>query len=468
MAAYSAVTSLQGCPLPIKRSLLLLMHRAQRPLCITAGGFFPLSRESFVAGENIDVVMLLASLRRPLAAAAEDVSDLDYVLKILHWSGTMRHPHAGPWASRVYYLINALSMVVLLLFNCSQAVLLWRDGATDLERFTLTLSVFNTTAFFTIRLGHIALRESKFHRLALQVQRDFDQFLSADDLRLLRLRNRSMRRVLSAYQWSLVVTAFVYSTVPVNDNGLPFVLALPYDVTRPLAFAATWLFSVYIVFCVHIGTMAADSFSVTLILQLHNQLEVLGRNLRSLNDSLSQSKFSSSQTHSMKNMQFLEHANHDIHYQLQQSVLRHQAIIRNVELLEQCLGGMLLGQSLSIGTSFCLQLFQAAKRSKGVQELSKTCSYLLTAFSMLFVYCWFGDDLISESERLALSAYDAATSLQECPTSTKRSLMLLMLRAQRPLRITAGGFFALSRESFVAVLNASYSFFAILRNFKDD
>ncbi|XP_047001503.1 putative odorant receptor 92a [Schistocerca americana] len=129
---------------------------------------------------------------------------------------------------------------------------------------------------------------------------------------------------------------------------------------------------------------------------------------------------------------------------------------------------MLLGQSLSIGTSFCMQLFQAAKRAKGVQELSKTCSYLLTAFSMLFVYCWFGDDLISESEKLALSAYDAATSLQECPTSTKRSLMLLMLRAQRPLRITAGGFFALSRESFVAVLNASYSFFAILRNFKDD
>ncbi|XP_049940821.1 odorant receptor Or2-like [Schistocerca serialis cubense] len=426
--------------------------------------------------------MLLASLRRPLAAAAEDVSDLDYVLKILHWSGTMRNPHAGPWASRVYYLINALSMVALLLFNCSQAVLLWRDGATDLERFTLTLSVFNTTAFFTIRLGHIALREPKFHRLALQkyrvrvvtapdcskVRRDFDQFLSADDLRLLRLRNRSMRRVLSAYQWSLVVTAFVYSTVPVNANGLPFVMALPYDVTQPLAFAATWLFGVYIVFCVHIGTMAADSFSVTLILQLHNQLDVLGRNLRSLNVSLSQSKFSSSQTYSMKNKQHLEHVNHDIHCRLQQSVLRHQAIIRNVELLEECLGGMLLGQSLSIGTSFCMQLFQAAKRAKGVQELSKTCSYLLTAFSMLFVYCWFGDDLISESEKLALSAYDAATSLQECPTSTKRSLMLLMLRAQRPLRITAGGFFALSRESFVAILNASYSYFGILRNFKDD
>nr|QAB43920.1 olfactory receptor OR41 [Oedaleus asiaticus] len=212
--------------------------------------------------------------------------------------------------------------------------------------------------------------------------------------------------------------------------------------------------------------MAADSFNVTVILQLHNQLDLLGRNLRSLNDSISDMKSTSTET-LPKHMQHSD-GSRDIHSRLRMSVLHHQAIIRNVQLLEECLGGMLLGQSLSIGTSFCLQLFQAATRAKRVQELGKTCSYLVTAFSMLFIYCWFGDDLISESEKLAFSAYDAVTSLQACPAAIRRSLLLLMARAQRPLHLTAGGFFSLSRESFVAVLNASYSFFAILRNFKEE
>ncbi|XP_049835073.1 odorant receptor Or2-like [Schistocerca gregaria] len=412
--------------------------------------------------------MLLTSSWKPSAAAADDVSDLDYLLKILHWSGTMRHPHAGPWASRAHYLINAFSTVALLLFICSQAVLLWRDGAADLERFTLSLSVLDTTSVFMIRLRHIAALEADFHRLAMQERRDFGEFLSADDLRLVHLRSRSIRRVVSVYLLSGVFTSIVYAATPISAEGLPFILALPYDATRPLAFAATWLYSAYIVFSVDIGTMAADSFNITLMVQLRNQLDLLSRNLRSLNDSVSPTKPTSFQTHSIKNIRSSEDLSHDIHYRLRKSVLHHQAIIRNVELLEQCLGRMLLGQSLSIGVCFCFQLFQTAKRSNGVQEVGKTSSYLVIVLSLLFVYCWYGDDLISESEKVALSAYDAVTSLQECPTSTKRSLLLLMLRAQRPLRITAGGFFSLSRESFVSVLNVSYSFFTILRNFNDE
>nr|QAB43937.1 olfactory receptor OR58 [Oedaleus asiaticus] len=89
-------------------------------------------------------------------------------------------------------------------------------------------------------------------------------------------------------------------------------------------------------------------------------------------------------------------------------------------------------------------------------------------FAELFVYCWFADDLISESEKVAQAAYDAVPSLLECPASVKRSLLILMQRAQRPLSITAAGLFPLSRESFVSIVNVSYSFFAILRNFRED
>ncbi|XP_049790212.1 uncharacterized protein LOC126195630 [Schistocerca nitens] len=209
--------------------------------------------------------MLLTSSWKPSAAAADEVSDLDYLLKILHWSGTMRHPHAGPWASRVHYTINAFSTVALLLFICSQAVLLWRDGATDLEGFTLSLSVLNTASIVMIRLRHIAAREADFHRLVMQERCDFGEFLSADDLRLLHLRRRSIRRVVSAYLLSGVFISIVYIATPISAEGLPYILALPYDATQPLAFAATWLYCAYIAFSVCIETTAADSFNISLM-----------------------------------------------------------------------------------------------------------------------------------------------------------------------------------------------------------
>ncbi|XP_049835071.1 odorant receptor Or2-like [Schistocerca gregaria] len=412
--------------------------------------------------------MLLAPTGQPAAGAVEEVSELGYLQNFLHWSGTLRHPNAGPWSSRVHCLVHVFTIVAMLLFICSEVVLLWRDGATDLDELTLTLCVLNTTITFIFRLRHIAAWESEFQRLAPQERRDFGEFLSTDDIQLLRVRSRSMRRVVFTYLLSGVISSIVYVATPINADGLPLRLALPYDSSRPLAFAATWLYSAYIVFCIVIVTMAADSFNISLMVQLRDQLDLLNRNLRCLNDRTSRMKSSSLQTLSTTDVEHTDDLIHDVHYRLRKSIIHHQAIIRNVALLEQCLGRMLLGQSLSLGTSFCLQLFQAAKRAKGVQEVGKAGSYLMLVFSVLFMYCWFGDDLISESEKVALSAYDAVPSLEECPTSTKRSLLILMHRAQQPLRVTAGGFFSLSRESLVSVLNVSYSFFTILRNFKDD
>ncbi|XP_049940011.1 odorant receptor Or2-like [Schistocerca serialis cubense] len=86
----------------------------------------------------------------------------------------------------------------------------------------------------------------------------------------------------------------------------------------------------------------------------------------------------------------------------------------------------------------------------------------------VFVYCWFGDELITESENVTLAAYTAVTSLQGFPADVRKSLLIVMTRAQRPLRITAGGLFPFCREFFVSIVNMSYSYFAILRNFKDD
>ncbi|XP_049790206.1 uncharacterized protein LOC126195624 [Schistocerca nitens] len=327
------------------------------------------------------------------AGAAEAASDLGYLLAPLHWTAIMRHPRSVAGSALLFRLCTLVLAAISLSFFCSEIAVVCRQGTADLDVFTLTLSVSDTTGTWLVRLVHIAIREHDFHRLALQVGQDFAEFLTADDVPVLMDQGRAARRFTLTYIWFGIAASAYWLVSPVSPEGLPFILALPYDATTPLGYAVSWLYCTIVTVHVVVMTMVFDAFNcVPLVL----------------------------------------------------------CVDRNADLLERCLGGMLLGQSLSIGAVACFQMFQVAMSADGLQQIGKFGCYLFAMLAELFIYCWFGDDLITESENLALAAYDAVTSLQGCPLSIKKSLLLIMHRAQRPLRITAGGFFPLSRESFVA------------------
>nr|ALD51481.1 odorant receptor 24 [Locusta migratoria] len=392
------------------------------------------------------------------AAAAASASDLGHLLRPLHWAAVLRHPHSAA-ASPLFFRLCTVAMASFAFTStCSEVTVLFRDGTADLDAFTLTLSVVDTNTIWLFRMAHTVACERAYHKLAHQVRNDFGEFLTLEDLPLLRGQSRVVRRFALAYIWFGVGACAYYLVSPVSAEGLPFILALPFDATRPLSFAATWLFCT--VTCLHVVvmTMVLDSLNVSLIAQLRIQLTLLSGKIVGIAKEMSEKPVRSSETSLYS----------ELHYRLEKCIRHHQTIIKNADLLERSLGAMLLAQSVAIGAAVCFQMFQIATSANGLQQTGKFCCYLFAMLAELYVYCWFGDDLITESENVAQAAYDAVTSLQECPVSIKRSLLLLMHRAQRPLRITAGGFFPLSRESFVSVVNVSYSFFAILRNFKDE
>nr|ALD51479.1 odorant receptor 22 [Locusta migratoria] len=392
----------------------------------------------------------------PEAAAAS--SDLGYLLTLLHWTAVLRHPRfigTSPFWFRVYTL-TLLTIDASFVF--SVFIVLFREGTEDLDVFTLTLSVADTNGTWLFRLAHTVACEAAFHKLSQQVGHDFAEFLTWDDIPLLTSQSRVVRRFSKLYMWGGVGACAYFLVSPVCPEGLPYILALPFDAMQPLGFAVTWVFCSVVTLHAVVMTMVLDSFNVSVIAQLRIQLKLLSTKIVNLSKEILNTDMESSEANVYQ----------ELYYRLEKCIRHHEAIIKNADLLERSLGTMLLAQSISIGASTCFQMFQLATRANGLQQAGKFGCYLFAMLAELFVYCWFGDDLITESENVALAAYEAVTSLQGCPLSIKRSLLLLMHRAQRPLRITARGFFPLCRESFVSVVNVSYSFFAILRNFKEE
>lgn len=67
----------------------------------------------------------------------------------------------------------------------------------------------------------------------------------------------------------------------------------------------------------------------------------------------------------------------------------------------------------------------------------------------LLCYCWNGNDVIEQSGALSTTVFESNWIIIDEPT--KKLLLLMMMRAQRPTQFTAAGFAILSFVTFMSV-----------------
>lgn len=77
-------------------------------------------------------------------------------------------------------------------------------------------------------------------------------------------------------------------------------------------------------------------------------------------------------------------------------------------------------------------------------------SYFILMLFQLLIYCWHGNEILLESMNVAKAIFNSNWIVTE--DEIKKYLMLMMLRAQRPIRMTAGKFAFLSLETYMTVI----------------
>nr|QAB43887.1 olfactory receptor OR8 [Oedaleus asiaticus] len=113
----------------------------------------------------------------------------------------------------------------------------------------------------------------------------------------------------------------------------------------------------------------------------------------------------------------------------------------------------------------CVTLFLITTSEQHFAALVKLQGYLIVVVYEIFMYCWFGDDVMYQSSRLLESVYTCGWP--GAPPSLQKALVVVLLRARRPLGLTAGKFYHVSRETFLQLINAAYTYYALLRQMND-
>ncbi|XP_049961690.1 odorant receptor 4-like [Schistocerca serialis cubense] len=139
----------------------------------------------------------------------------------------------------------------------------------------------------------------------------------------------------------------------------------------------------------------------------------------------------------------------------------HVHIERCVQRLGALVGPIVLGQFLADIVTISAATFVATVSEADSVWLLKFSSYLLAIAEQLLLYCWFGSDVATESERLQLAAY--SSDWTAVPARFQKDLCILLSRGHRPLRLAAYKFYTISRETFLMLMNTAFSYYAVLR-----
>nr|ALM26236.1 odorant receptor 46 [Athetis dissimilis] len=144
-------------------------------------------------------------------------------------------------------------------------------------------------------------------------------------------------------------------------------------------------------------------------------------------------------------------------------IIKHIRLMGYSMKMENIFKEYFLVQNLAVTVELCLNAVMVTV--VGVQQITLLITflaYLIVALINAYVYCYLGNELIIQSQGIALAAYESTWT--SWPVDLQKDLLILIGAAQRPLKLSAGGMALLSIETFSQALYNGYSIFAVLND----
>nr|QJX74286.1 odorant receptor 6 [Ceracris kiangsu] len=244
----------------------------------------------------------------------------------------------------------------------------------------------------------------------------------------------------------------------------PIIALHPWAVQSGPAYAFTFALQVVGGGIFTMTHLACDTFLLSLVIYICSQIDVLCASLQQLGrraDGAGAAGSGGGQRKAPSD----QCSEPELYRELVACIKHHQNIIAYVGVLQQVLSPVALAQFMCSMLIICLSGFGIAI-SNDFGTLFRYSVYFTAAAIQLLLFCWYGEVLITKSERVSEAAMGCGWTEARGRRFTS-SALLIMTRAQRPLALTGGKFYVVSLKTFVQLLNASYSFFAVLRQLNE-
>ncbi|XP_051158295.1 odorant receptor 9a-like [Leptopilina boulardi] len=243
---------------------------------------------------------------------------------------------------------------------------------------------------------------------------------------------------------------FIFSPSKKNNFKLPFKVWIPYSLNSRALYFLTYIhqgLSTILAVCV---TSSVETLALVIILQICAQYEMLIYRLNLLPE-LSKKNYSKLLTYQMESKILKDCVNHHIH------------IFSIAEKLNELFSFVIFAQYFASMTTLCTVTFQLSKLSSFDSKSWGLISVLLSSLMQIFLYCSVGETIMTKSLAIMEKIYEIKWSM--ITNRTKRDLIVIMIRASRPVKFMGFKMVIMSIDTFVQSVKMAFSAYNLLKGF---
>ncbi|RLZ02204.1 Odorant receptor 39 [Cephus cinctus] len=273
-----------------------------------------------------------------------------------------------------------------------------------------------------------------------------------------------------AYQSFGTVAVLCWVFTSISDliikhmKRLPIPLWYPFNVTNTPAFELITLQQTVGVISGCFHNVAMDTLITGLITVACCQFELLKTNIITIGSNVNHEFCKIS--HNEINVTNVEDNENKVWQEMRKCIAHNNKIIEFSKEIQSLFGTAIFLQFLANCVIICLTTFNMSQTTVFVpSEILGTVAYTCCMVYQIFIYCWHGNELWLQSESVLRMSF--TSNWWEHNRRYKKALQMVMLRASRPVILTAGKLLKLSLETFVAILRVSYSLFTVLKTSTD-
>ncbi|XP_018055760.1 PREDICTED: odorant receptor Or1-like [Atta colombica] len=365
------------------------------------------------------------------------------------------------WAYTVYsiamnFLLHSFTFCGLV--DC----FISEDLKTFIEKFSLFLSVLGVSC----KVTNLAARRDEIINLTDMLLDDICVPRNAHESNIQRHFNRNAKIITICCE-ILNESAAFFSIAQfrhfVNTRTLPLYDWVPYDISSTMIFWATLLHQTIIIMICANTSVAHETLISGFMIQICAQLDILCHRARILPDLLQEAwKCSiSKEDFKMRERQLIREIVH-----------HHRYIYRFAERINAVFTLMIFVQFTISSTVLCLCIYQMLTTNLLSVEFAYSSSYLGSMLIQIYLYCWFGNEVTLKVDYLNILKPFKTTEIGNAvyemdwpmlPVGLMKTLLIIITRSVKPIKITSGYIITLSNDSFMKIIKISYSAYNVLQ-----
>nr|QJX74321.1 odorant receptor 42 [Ceracris kiangsu] len=375
---------------------------------------------------------------------------------------------SGVWPLTDWKLFRAYSVVIWILGleNMVEAMVGIYLSNGDLEQITLVLPNTFTTAGGVFKMAFFLRDPHSYNvlvRLMDELLSDSIQYSTGDHqmTAIAREARRSAQR-LSVFIYAFVSTQIIiWFPMPLiayaGEGKLPFIQHPWINSTTFPAYD-----TMYALQCLSSGfhifiSLGMDCFFAVVMIHSTACLKILYLRITALRSGNARSSEGPATGMRSEDRESLAHD--EMYKNLRACICSHQKIIGFISYLETVMNPIAMTQFAFSVLVACVALYQATY-SQDVSAACRCAAFIPTPGAQVFLYCWAAHNVMEQGLAVSAAAYDS--SWVSGDGRFKRALRILMCRAEKPLVLTAGHLYPINRPAFLSLVNASYSYYALL------